>query len=1072
MMKNTHNPRHSTTKAAFSGRRCSKLRKTVQLLTNDASKAIVPALALALALVSYSTGAAASKASRLLGKTISPATSSTLGKAQGRTLAIKNPLFVAAGSMAKSKQSGDSIEALADLNIARTGHTATELLDGTVLIVGGENDNGAVRRAEIFKSGSRTFSLAARLSEPRAGHTATLLAGGLVLIAGGRTKQGDLNSTEIYNPATGSFSRGPSLNHPRARHTATLLSDGNILIAGGNPEASAEVFDLATGRFAVIESRLNQARTAHSAVLLQNGKVLIAGGLAEDGSRISSAEVFYPETRSFRATRTTMKEARLQPLLCLLDNGHVQVIGGDRERTMEMFNAEGEYFTARAHILSDSSSVAEVLKSPARAGLIQAAEGLFSTQSDGGAAFAGLLDREGHTLTDLGSAGGAIIAGGRTSKGTITTSVMTTASSSATVTTDKTDYSPGETVTITGTGWQPGEIVQLRLHRDGFDVESDTLLSAVAAADGTISNTDYVVRETDADLSFLLTATGQTSGRTAQTTFTDSVAQLAINSPTTASPVTVLALPAVITVSFTYRTSPTLITTGEAKVKSGATVIATSGSQTLPSGGMSPLPPLTDSINVSIPIGTANGSYDVELTLVNGTGISGTATRLQSGAVIVSGCAPPAIITCATDQSASADADCQAVVPDFTSDVITSGGCGTLTLSQNPVAGTIAGSGSTSVTITATDSNNNTATCDVTFTVNDTTAPVADVANLPDATGECSVTLTPPTATDNCAGTVAATTTDPLTYSTQGTFTVTWTYDDGNGNTSTQIQTVVVDDTIAPVPNFPALPIVTGQCMATVTAPTATDNCAGAVTATTGDPTTFTTQGMFTITWTYNDGNGNSSTQTQSVKVQDTENPTITLCAPNKSVFATANSLGEVPDFTADVTASDNCGGVAITQYPTAGTMVPVGNRTITIKAKDAAGNESQCTATLMVCYNFYGFLPPLPLVTGPNISQSVNVTKAGSSLPIKFKLNGYQGMSIFFMGYPTSRKVSCSSGEDEEPLQTIDTPGSSGLSYDPATDQYIYVWKTEKGWGGQCRQLVVRLADGKEYILNFRFTK
>jgi hypothetical protein len=46
---------------------------------------------------------------------------------------------------------------------------------------------------------------------------------------------------------------------------------------------------------------------------------------------------------------------------------------------------------------------------------------------------------------------------------------------------------------------------------------------------------------------------------------------------------------------------------------------------------------------------------------------------------------------------------------------------------------------------------------------------------------------------------ISATTQDPLTYTAQGTYTVTWTYDDGHGNTATQNQTVVVDDVTAPV---------------------------------------------------------------------------------------------------------------------------------------------------------------------------------------------------------------------------------------------------------------------------------
>ena len=62
--------------------------------------------------------------------------------------------------------------------------------------------------------------------------------------------------------------------------------------------------------------------------------------------------------------------------------------------------------------------------------------------------------------------------------------------------------------------------------------------------------------------------------------------------------------------------------------------------------------------------------------------------------------------------------------------------------------------------------------------------------------------------------------------STQGTTTVTWTYDDGNGNTVTQTQDVVITDATAPVPDVANLPDVTGECTATIpAAPTATDAC-------------------------------------------------------------------------------------------------------------------------------------------------------------------------------------------------------------------------------------------------------
>ncbi|MCF7569123.1 hypothetical protein L3X37_12215, partial [Sabulilitoribacter arenilitoris] len=127
--------------------------------------------------------------------------------------------------------------------------------------------------------------------------------------------------------------------------------------------------------------------------------------------------------------------------------------------------------------------------------------------------------------------------------------------------------------------------------------------------------------------------------------------------------------------------------------------------------------------------------------------------------------------------------------------------------------------------------------------MDDTTPPATPT--LPDLTGECSATATAPTTTDNCSGTITGTTTDPLTYTTQGTFTINWTFDDGNGNVIVVPQTVIVDDTTPPA--TPTLPDLTGECSATATAPTTTDNCSGTITGTTTDPLTYTTQGTFTI---------------------------------------------------------------------------------------------------------------------------------------------------------------------------------------------------------------------------------
>ncbi|MBA0885603.1 HYR-like domain-containing protein, partial [Flavobacterium undicola] len=180
-------------------------------------------------------------------------------------------------------------------------------------------------------------------------------------------------------------------------------------------------------------------------------------------------------------------------------------------------------------------------------------------------------------------------------------------------------------------------------------------------------------------------------------------------------------------------------------------------------------------------------------------------------------------------------------------------------------------------TWTAKDACGNESSKSQVITVKDTTAPVAPV--LADVTGECSATATAPTTTDNCKETaITGTTNDPLTYNTQGTHIITWTFDDGNGNTTTATQKVIVKDVTAPV--APVLADVTGECSATATTPTTTDNCKEtAITGTTNDPLTYNTQGTHIITWTFDDGNGNTTTATQKVIVKDVTAPVAPVLA-------------------------------------------------------------------------------------------------------------------------------------------------------------------------------------------------
>lgn len=253
----------------------------------------------------------------------------------------------------------------------------------------------------------------------------------------------------------------------------------------------------------------------------------------------------------------------------------------------------------------------------------------------------------------------------------------------------------------------------------------------------------------------------------------------------------------------------------------------------------------------------------------------------------------------------------------------------------------------------------------------DTTAPVADLSPV---VSPCALTVPAATAVDACAGTITGTTTDPVSFTEPGVYTINWTFDDGNGNVTTAAQTVTIDpsalpqigdlpaitaqcnpEIVAPVveipcsgtsvtgtttdapefngdgtytitwhfdfdgtdvtaeqdiilddtvaPTLPEITTLTFDCTGSATPPVAVDACAGNITGTTTDATTFNAPGIFNITWTYNDGNGNFSSQTQTVIVNgaapDTSSVTdYTLACPGPA---------NVP------TVTDACTGATIT---------------------------------------------------------------------------------------------------------------------------------------------------------------
>ncbi len=211
--------------------------------------------------------------------------------------------------------------------------------------------------------------------------------------------------------------------------------------------------------------------------------------------------------------------------LRVLSDGKVQIIGGEEAGSMEMFNPMTERFTAFARLDEDSDSL-RALRSSGRAAIIREREpvpGPDAAGADESSITLGqVTERSGHTLSEIPGIGALVTGGVRGFQILSTAAVIQ--SSGAEVTTNQTDYYPGETVVINGSGFLPGEQITLVLEvqKDGVKIQNDIILHSQADENGNFQNSDLVVDSSHLGATFLLTATGETSGYTAQTTFTDS----------------------------------------------------------------------------------------------------------------------------------------------------------------------------------------------------------------------------------------------------------------------------------------------------------------------------------------------------------------------------------------------------------------------------------------------------------------------------------------------------------------------------------------------------------------------
>ena len=275
--------------------------------------------------------------------------------------------------------------------------------------------------------------------------------------------------------------------------------------------------------------------------------------------------------------------------------------------------------------------------------------------------------------------------------------------------------------------------------------------------------------------------------------------------------------------------------------------------------------------------------------------------------------------------------------------------------------------GTTTNTFEYTDASGNTATCSFDVTVNDIEDPAAvcaaDFTVQLDATGNASITVADIDngSTDNCG--IATTTIDitDFTCADVGVNTVTLTVTDVNGNSSTCMATVTVEDNTAPIIAC-AMDVEAStnpdSCFAEVffANPLVTDNCETGdvtITQTVGMPSgSMFPVGVSQIAFEVTDTNGNSSQCSFTITVTD-DTPPVAVC---QDITVELDETGNVTITASQLNggSTDNCNldtSMSSIDIDTFG-CADVGDNTVTLTVSDSSGNTATCTATVTVMDN------------------------------------------------------------------------------------------------------------------------
>lgn len=325
----------------------------------------------------------------------------------------------------------------------------------------------------------------------------------------------------------------------------------------------------------------------------------------------------------------------------------------------------------------------------------------------------------------------------------------------------------------------------------------------------------------------------------------------------------------------------------------------------------------------------------------------------------------PLITSTHNDTTVDADDNCQSALPDFTGDLIATDNCDAdLLVSQSPAPGTIISGLANAVTLTVTDDDGNFAQVTFNVEVVDVTNPVISSSHSSqtlNAGDNCQTALPDYTvdviATDNCdADLVISQSPAPGSSISGSTNEITLTATDDAGNFSEvnfNVEVVDVTDPVITSTHLEQTVDAADNCQAALPDYTddviASDNCDSSLDISQNPvPGTIISGISNDVTLTVTDNAGNFTEVSFNVVVLDNTPPEITSTHSNQTIDAEDNCQAIIPDYTGDVTATDNCDtDLDITQTPAPGSTLFSTSQIITLRATDEAGNFAEVSFDL-----------------------------------------------------------------------------------------------------------------------------